>query len=215
MKITILSDASSWMNHYIPRLLEQLSERNCSTAWLHQVEQINEGDIVFYLGCGQIVPANILKRNQHNLVVHESDLPQGRGWSPLTWQILEGRNSVPIVLFEAAETVDSGPVYLKEVMNFQGTELVDELRRIQAECSIKLCVSFIDGFPDIVYKGRQQKGKATYYPRRTPEDSRLDPDKTLREQFNLFRVVDNQRYPAFFEIDGEEYVLRIEKRLST
>ena len=29
------------------------------------------------------------------------------------------------------------------------------------------------------------------------------------EQFNLFRVVDNDRYPAFFELNGSKYYLMI------
>lgn len=175
------------------------------------MSQIKEGDIVFYLGCGQIVPANILSRNKHNLVVHESALPKGKGWSPLTWQILEGKYEIPIMLFEAVEKVDNGTIYLSNIMKFQGTELIDELRNVQAETSIQMCLRFVEEYPDIVVNGIVQSGESTYYPRRRPEDSRLDVDKSLREQFNMLRVVDNDRYPAFFEIAGERYFLKIEK----
>ena len=41
-------------------------------------------------------------------------------------------------------------------------------------------------------------------------DSRLDPDDTIAQQFNLLRVVDNERYPAFFELLGRRYILKIE-----
>jgi len=34
-------------------------------------------------------------------------------------------------------------------------------------------------------------------------------DKTIREQMNLLRVVDNERYPAFFEWQGNRYYLAI------
>ena len=47
--------------------------------------------------------------------------------------------------------------------------------------------------------------------RRTPADSRLDPDKSIAEQFELLRVVDNQRYPAFFDHRGRRYRITIEK----
>jgi methionyl-tRNA formyltransferase len=47
--------------------------------------------------------------------------------------------------------------------------------------------------------------------KRTLEDSRLDPMKSIAEQFNLLRVVDNSRYPAFFDLDGFRYIVKIEK----
>jgi methionyl-tRNA formyltransferase len=210
--ITIVTDDISWMNDYIPELIEQLVKRGYNVNWLHDVNLIEQGDVVYFLGCGQIVASNILEKNKHNLVVHESDLPQGKGWSPLTWQILEGKNDIPIVLLEAAEKVDSGVIYLKETMHFTGTELVEELRATQADTTFKLCLEFIDNYPDIIDKAVSQEGESSYYRRRTPEDSRLDPDKTIREQFDLLRVVDNKRYPAFFELNGEQYLLKVLKK---
>ena len=41
--------------------------------------------------------------------------------------------------------------------------------------------------------------------------SSIDIDKTFREQFNLLRVVDNKRYPAFFYFKNQKYVIKIEK----
>ena len=56
-----------------------------------------------------------------------------------------------------------------------------------------------------------QTGDESFYPRRKPDDSRLDPSRTLADQFHLLRVVDNERYPAFFESCGSLYTLRIRK----
>ncbi len=148
---------------------------------------------------------------QYNLVVHESDLPQGRGWSPLTWQILEGRNRIPVTLFEAVDAVDAGPMYLQEWIDFQGHELVDELRAGQGEASIRLCRRFVREYPEVVDTGQEQTGEAIYYARRRPAHSRLDPDQTIREQFDLLRVVDNERYPAFFQMGEKVFFIRIEE----
>ena len=210
-RIAIVSDAQSWINEYIPTLVAAIEKQGHTIKHIHDVHSIPEGDFVFYLGCGQLVPPTIMARNRHNLVVHESALPKGKGWSPLTWQILEGKNKIPITLFEAVEKVDDGTIYLSDLMRFQGTELVDELRKVQAETSIQMCLRFVEEYPDIVVSGIEQSGESTYYTRRRPEDSRLDIDKSLREQFNMLRVVDNDRYPAFFEITGERYFLKIEK----
>jgi len=209
MKISVLSDKTSWINDSIPEFISDISSRGHEVFWFHEVSEILEGDIAFFLGCGQIVPTEILKRNQHNLVVHESALPKGRGWSPLTWQILNGDNEIQIVLFEAEESIDSGKIFLQETMKFTGQELVDEIRKVQAEFTCNMCRIFIEDYPDIVNKGRVQSGDATYFAKRTPQDSRLDPDRTIREQFNLLRVVDNERYPAYFEMCGKKYIIKI------
>jgi UDP-2,4-diacetamido-2,4,6-trideoxy-beta-L-altropyranose hydrolase len=210
-KITIISDAQTWVNSNIPALVDTLEVNGHEVKWVHKAEEVPDGDFVFYLGCSQLVPPAILSRNRHNLVIHESALPLGKGWSPLTWQILADADEIQITLFEAAAEVDSGVIYLRDSMRFQGTELVDELRQIQAETSIKMCLEFVEGYPDIIAHGVEQLGESTFYPRRGPQDSRLDPDKSIREQFNLMRVVDNERYPAFFEIEGTRYILKIEK----
>ena len=40
----------------------------------------------------------------------------------------------------------------------------------------------------------------------------IDPDKTIAEQFDLMRVCDPDRYPAYFNYLGYKYVIRIEKQ---
>lgn len=209
MNITIVSDATSWFNEFISPFATELKEQGHIVHHIHKVKEIPKGDIVFYLGCGQLVPSDILQRNQHNIVIHESDLPKGKGWSPLTWQILEGKSTIPITMFEAVEAVDSGQVYLRQVMQFSGYELVDTLRQVQANTSLEMCRIFLNRYPEIISEAEQQHGDATFYPRRRPEDSRLDIDKSIREQFNLLRVVDNERYPAYFEIDGHKFRIAI------
>jgi UDP-2,4-diacetamido-2,4,6-trideoxy-beta-L-altropyranose hydrolase len=210
-KVTVVSDGNSWINKYIPQLVTMLKDRGHIVLWVHDVAEIPQGDFVFYVGCGQIVPTSILARNRHNLVIHESAIPQGKGWSPLTWQILEGKNEIPITLFEATEKVDNAMIYLTDTMLFKGTELVDELRSAQAAKSVELFLKFIDSYPDVVSQGRQPQGESSYYRRRMPVNSRLDIDKTIAEQFHLLRVVDNEQYPAYFEINGEVYKLKIYK----
>jgi methionyl-tRNA formyltransferase len=46
---------------------------------------------------------------------------------------------------------------------------------------------------------------------RTPKDSCIDPHRTIAEQFDLIRVCDPIRFPAFFEYRGQKYALKLEK----
>jgi hypothetical protein len=209
--IAVLSDRTSWMNDYICELLLDWLTAGHRVLWVYDKEDLRPGDFCFYLSCGQIVPVNILAQFRHNLVVHESDLPKGKGWSPLTWQILEGKKSIPVTLCEALEKVDRGVIYAQEWMEFKGHELINELREAQAKVTIKLCKRFVDGYPQILGEAREQVGEESFYPRRRAMDSKIDPAQSIDAQFDLLRVVDNQWYPAFFDLNGWRYFLRIDK----
>lgn len=211
LKIAIASDSGSWIAPWLSQLTSHWQAQGHAVTCVSEVSRLPDSDLAFYLACGQLATRQVRARAMHNLVVHESALPQGRGWAPLTWQILEGQNEVPVVLIEAEDKVDSGDIYLEDSLQFRGHELCDELRDAQGEITKKLCTRFVDEFPGLLSRARKQQGEGTVYRRRTSDDSKLDLDQPLREQFNLMRVVDNLRYPAFFDVNGYRYRLRIER----
>jgi len=120
--------------------------------FVYNQKDIVSGDCAFFLGCGRIVKKNILKKNKHNLMVHESASPQGRDWSPLTRQILARKNNIPITLFKVGERVDSGDIYFQEMMHFEGHELNVELKNMQGKKTIKLVKKFIRTYPHVIGK---------------------------------------------------------------
>ena len=162
----------------------------------------DKGDILILVSCTEIIKSHDYK---HAYVIHESDLPNGRGWSPLAWQILEGKNKIVVSLIELAEKVDSGAICKQETLHLDGTELANEIH----EKSALVKTSLIDWLlnQDEV-KPFYQLGKATYYPRRTPADSELDIHKTIAEQFNLLRICE-PRFPAFFNYGGRKYTVTL------
>ena len=212
MRIAILSDTGSWKNTPIARWTEDLAHAGHQVVCLHEAEKTPAGDVLFILGCCQIVPQDMLKRNKNNIVVHESALPKGRGWSPMTWQVLEGAKEIPLTLFEAAARVDAGKIYLRGRVSLAGDELLPEIRAKVAAEMIRLCREFIASYPEILKHGVDQEGEATYYPKRNPEHSRLDPKRSIEEQFDLLRVADNRAYPALLAIRGATYVVKIERQ---
>lgn len=212
LSVSVCSDEWGWINASIPELLLDWLQEGYKVAWGHNAAALPVGGICFYLSYSLIVDAGILARHQNNLVVHASDLPKGRGWSPLTWQILEGKSRILVTLFEAVEAVDSGPIYKQVEMQFSGSELIGELRDAVFSATRTLCRSFVRDYPSVVGTGMAQKGEPTFYARRRPQDSYFNIDRTLREQFNLLRTVDPEKYPAWFEFENTRFVLKIEKR---
>lgn len=208
-RITLLSDRASWLNSYLPDLIQTFWIRGHAVRWIHTPAQLVKGDVCFLLSCGRLLSADQLALSSHNLVVHESNLPEGQGWSPMSWQILEGSNRIPITLFEATAELDAGPIYLQKHIELGGHELVEEWRVLQARATFELCLSWLDSHAEIVASARPQTGVQTHYRRRRPTDSQLDPQLSLAEQFNLLRVVDNKNYPAFFNWHGHSYTIQV------
>jgi methionyl-tRNA formyltransferase len=206
MKIAIITSKNQWFESYALQLSKDLKGVNIYKN--HNDIQENY-DIVFILSYHQIIPKEILEKNRHNIVIHASPLPKGKGWAPLFWQVLEGKNKIPFTMIEAGDKVDNGDVYMQEMLELTGHELNEELRGKQAKMTIQMCLKFASNYEK--YKiPIAQNGKESFYVRRNKEDSKLDLDKPIREQFNLLRIVNNNEYPAFFELDGNRYILKIE-----
>ena len=91
---------------------------------------------------------------------------------------------------------------------------MDECRSLQASATLELCLAWCYGYQRIVAAAKPQVGVASHYRRRKPADSLLDPNMSLAEQFNLLRVVDNQRYPALFQWRGRSFVLQVNSQSS-
>ncbi len=206
MKIAILTSPNQWFIPYAKLLSKKIE----SSTLFYEHERIDSNfDVLFILSYHRIIQKDFL-RAKHNIVIHASDLPQGKGWAPMFWQILEGKNDIVFSMFEASEGVDDGDIYMKKTLYLNGYELNQELRKKQAEFIIGMCLEYIKDYDK--YKiPTAQVGQESFYKKRTAKDSELDIDKTLTEQFNLLRIVDNENYPAFFYKNNKRYIIKIEE----
>lgn len=209
-KIFVVVDNDSWILPFAIKLVSSINLTDDQATFCDSYDKVEEGDVAFLLGCTKIATDAAISKNTYTLVVHESDLPKGRGFAPIQWQLIAGRNEIPICLLQTENEVDSGAVFLKRLVTFDGHELNDEIRFAQGQATIEICLEFLNAKPIPIKE--PQSGEPSYYTRRYPEDSRLDPDKTISEQFNLLRTVDNDAYPAFFTLNDTDYIIRIEKR---
>jgi methionyl-tRNA formyltransferase len=208
MIIQVLVDNEySWMVPFAKKLVDECTGNGHEAVLLHKHSEVMPGDVLCLLSCEKLFRK--LELNKHNLVVHESALPKGKGWSPMTWQVLEGAKEIPVTLFEATKEVDAGLIYDQKIIKLAGHELVNELRCLQGNATIELVIGFVSNFPNNV--GKEQEGDSTFYRKRAPEDSRIDITKSIESQFNLLQIVDNEKYPAFFEYNGFKYKIAISK----
>lgn len=212
MKITVLCSSQNHpVNAYLEKWIHNMDPKN-SVDLVRSKNDLTSGNILFLIPSEEIVSLEDRNRYNKTLVIHASDLPLGRGWSPHIWQILEGASSITVSLLEAEDLVDSGDIWKKAVEQIPSNALWDEINDIIFEAELELMDLAIQQF-DLVVPRPQDTSKApTYFRRRIPEDSGLDIKISIEDQFNQIRVCDPDRFPAFFDLHGERYLIRLEKK---
>lgn len=211
MKITLLcSDEKHPVNAY----LDQWVERNRDSHEISLVRKKKDlpgGDILFLISCSEIIRAEERSLYSASLVLHASDLPRGRGWSPHIWGIIEGAEAITLSLLEAEDQVDSGRIWQQIRFPVAAGALWNEVNTKLFAAEIELIDYAVQHFADIQPQDQDSSVEPTYYPRRSPEDSRIDPEQSLASQFNQMRVCDPARFPAYFDLHGHRYKITLEK----
>lgn len=203
----LVDDPNSWFIPYANELKTKLEVLGNNVMFVHRCADLPCGDICFFLSCTKIVRKEYLARHTNNIVIHASDLPKGKGFTPLKWQILEGANDIVLTLFEAVEAVDSGDYYFKEAIHFMGHELLQEMYNIMGPKICNMAVQFVVNYENM--KRIPQEGAETTYRRRNSADDEIDVNASIAEQFNHIRIADNDRYPLWFSFRKHKYIMKI------
>ena len=208
MNISILTSSKEHpVNVYIDRWSKN---NNNQINIVHSKEELISGDILFLISCSTLVSKSVREKFKKTLVIHASDLPHGKGWSPHIWEIINGATDIILSLFEAEDEVDTGDIWKKIKVNIPKTILFDEINELIFNAEIELIDFAIENFNTVEPK-KQPIIESTFWSKRSPEDSLIDIDKTISEQFDLIRECDPKRFPAYFYKDGVRFKMVIEK----
>lgn len=174
-------------------------------------KEISSGQILFLISCSEIIKLSERDNYETTLVLHGSALPQGKGWSPHVWEIINGGNEITVSLIEAEDKVDSGDIWHQIKFNVPQNALWDEINDKLFETEIKLINFAVQNFKLIKPTPQKNNIEQTFFPKRNPIDSRIDPNMSIESQFNKIRVCDPKRYPAYIELHGFKYKLTLKK----
>ena len=132
---------------------------------------------------------------------HMTDLPKGRGGSPLQNLILGGHDATQISALRMDKEYDSGPIYFKKKLSLAGSahEIFIRSSAIIMEMMIEMIVKKIEP--------TQQVGTATYFKRRTPKQSEMNFDLDLDKLHDFIRMLDAPGYPRAFIKLGSHKVM--------
>lgn len=137
------------------------------------------------------MPQSVWEKNEC-VCFHMTDVPYGRGGSPLQNLILRGHKQTKITALRMAGEMDAGPVYIKRNLSLQG-RAKDIYQRAGG-----ICASMIRQIVKRQPKPVPQKGAVVKFKRRKPSESRLPKMGTLSRWNDWIRMLDADTYPRAF-----------------
>ena len=131
--------------------------------------------------------------NYDCICFHETDLPYGRGGSPIQNLIKRNHKTTIITAFKMMKMLDAGPIYLKRQL-----KLNKSAQKIYEQAS-KIIFRMINIIVNNQIKPYPQKGKIIKFKRRNEKQSIISKkNKSLDELYNHIRMLDAKTYPVAF-----------------
>lgn len=135
------------------------------------------------------------------IVFHMTDLPYGRGGSPLQNLIVNGKENTVISALKVCEKFDAGPIYMKTPLSLEGS--AQEIFERASE------IIFGEMIPIIIENDPipiEQDGEVVIFKRRTPMESEIFENVDIASFYNHIRMLDAEGYPHAFLKYGD-YIL--------
>jgi methionyl-tRNA formyltransferase len=156
-----------------------------------KIKKINP-EYIFFPHWSWIIPKEIYN-NFECVVFHMTDLPFGRGGSPLQNLILRGIKKTKISAIKPVEELDAGPIYMKRPLSLAGS--AEDIYKRASKIIFEIMIPYL--LKNKV-KPKPQKGKIVIFKRRTPEESKIPEDITFEKVYDYIRMLDAEGYPPAF-----------------
>ncbi len=147
---------------------------------------------IFFLHWSWIVPAELLD-HWECVCFHMTDVPFGRGGSPLQNLISRGHRGTKLSALRMTDEIDAGPVYLKEELSLEGGT-AEEIYLRACRLSLAMARRIADREPTPL----PQNGEPTIFPRRKAAESEIGELPDLLSLHDFIRMLDAEGYPKAF-----------------
>ncbi|HBH11763.1 MAG TPA: hypothetical protein DDX29_01370 [Clostridiales bacterium] len=169
----------------------------------------NRFDLLIQGGWQRLFPDSVINTLSIGAIgVHGSSdyLPKGRGRSPLNWSLIEGKKRFIMHLFFIRAGVDDGDVFDSEAFDINEFDTIETLYYKNYLVTRKMLIRSLPKIIDGNVTVKKQIGQPSYYPKRTPEDGKINwEDMDVYEIYNFVRA-QTRPYPgAYAEIHGKMY----------
>jgi len=148
-------------------------------------------DWIFFFHWSEIVESNVYKNNRC-VVMHTSNLPNGRGGSPIQNQIISGVIETKVNALEMCESVDAGAIYDSRPITLQGTAF--DIWLSIAAVSEKIMIDMVDNKKNTI-PIKQKNGTTEKYRRRNSSFINFNEVNSTSKIYDIIRMLDCDGYP--------------------
>lgn len=209
MKI-IIATIKSWNIERAYALQEQVQKEHEILVYTKKeeltVEKIKKfnPDLILMPHWSYLIP-NEITEQWSCVVFHMTDLPYGRGGSPLQNLIARGHKETMISAIKVTEKLDGGPVYMKKPLSLAGSA-----QEIFIRCAEIVFGEMIPIFLKGIPAAAEQVGEPVVFKRRKPEEGKITGDMSPEKIYDYIRMLDAEGYPRAY-LDYGSYRLEFEQ----
>ncbi|WP_017185622.1 hypothetical protein [Alkalibacillus haloalkaliphilus] len=158
---------------------------------------------VFFPHWSYIIPEEIFN-DFECIIFHMTDVPFGRGGSPLQNLISREIYDTKISAIKCVEELDAGPVFLKRPLNLYGS--AEEIYLRAADVIEEMIFDMITTHPSPI----NQSGEVVHFHRRNPSESNIEEIDRLEKVYDLIRMLDADGYPKAY-VNTKHFTIEFER----
>lgn len=157
-------------------------------------------DVAIVIGCRVIIPKAVYQFPRLGAFgIHDSLLPNFRGFAPLNWAMICGEKVTGVTLFKLNHATDEGDIYAQYKIAISPDETATTLYSKVCKMTVKMILENLLDLERGKLKGRSQKGMlASYGCPRIPQDGLVDWSQTTEQIWNLIRGLTDPYPKTFF-----------------
>lgn len=188
--------------------LEVLQPRRAREPELEERMRALAPDVAIVVAYGSILPGSLLEVPRLGFVnLHFSLLPAYRGAAPVQRAVMDGVEVSGVSIMVLTEGMDEGPVLAVQEVTVEPEDTAGTLGERMADLGAPLLVDTVRRYGEGAIEPREQDdARATYAPKITTEEARVDWSAPAHEISNLVRGL-NPAPGAWTEWDGKRLKL--------
>lgn len=204
----VIAYTKDWYRNIVLNLKEKHSNVKIHTIespkdlTIAKLKEINP-DYIFFPHWSFYIDEEIYE-TYNCIIFHMTDLPFGRGGSPLQNLIARGIYETKISAIQCVKELDAGSIYLKRSLSLHGNA---------EEIYLRAALIIVEMISEIIIKNpvpKRQEGEVFEFERRRPSESNIEKLENLTQVYDYIRMLDAEGYPKAF-LETEKFIFEFER----
>lgn len=178
---------------------------------LYSVVNKYHADVLLSCGFSFAIPHEVITSFKYAVNVHPTLLPKYRGYRSGPYILINGEKESGVTVHFLTEEFDKGDIILQEKFDVSAFDTPHSMKRKTDNCEKCVVLRALQMLEKgkFTCKKQDEKLASTYNYMRTPKDSEVDWNQSLKSLYNQIRACDTEKYPAFFYVNGEKVCIKL------